>query len=69
MYKMVSLINCDFLTIYLKVAEISLKVDRLQKQIRVAKDKEVITAAELKHLKDELSRLVNIKLSQKVPRN
>ena len=32
------------------------KVERLQKQIRITKDKEIITAGELKHLKDELSR-------------
>ena len=40
------------------MAELSLKVDRLQKQVRVAKDKDTISTAELKHLKDELSRSV-----------
>ena len=33
-----------------------MKVDRLQRQIRATKDKESITTAEMKKLKDDLSR-------------
>ena len=39
-----------------QVEELSMKVDRLQRQIRATKDKESITTAEMKKLKDDLSR-------------
>ena len=39
-----------------QVEELSMKVDKLQRQIRATKDKESITTAEMKKLKDDLSR-------------
>ena len=52
-----------------QVEELNGKVDRLQQQIRMAKDKESITAAEVKHLKADISRYLIIIYNMDYNRN